>query len=589
MQKDRCKTVGAGASPAPRVPPDSASKPAQPRAGTSPAPTSITHVAVSRRTLKRAAAFFVFFIAVLLPRAAVCQEQAPRGRWEGEVAFPTRPIVLLVDFDRQQGWLSITGSRAFPVSGLKAEAGELRFDLPLGGETVSVRAKNAAEGISGEAVVGDVRGGFVLRRLAELPPPRSREEAWRQDLDVLLTRFLPYDRSYSDAARAELRRRVEAIKASLPRTSDAELLVQTARAVALGGNAHTRLYLVRNRTEVRRLPLRVWHFRDGFRVVRASAEYRELLGCRVEKTGAMKIDEAARMVSGIKPGNASWQRYMSAYTLTSPELLVGSRVAADAESIPFEFRCAGRAVRRAVAPLPLRKVSAPTESWWDLAPSAKRNESTPLSALPADKAPLYLRRPDVHYWFERLPERGLLYFQYNRSMEMPGGPSLSDFGRQLLAEAGREDVRALVVDLRFNTGGNLNLATPLMQGLQEKMKGKPVFVVTGRATFSAGISHVAQWKQWGAKIVGEEVGDELDMWAEGGNVELPNSKLTVHYSNGFHGYSRREYPERQPFFLDLGVETLKPDFPVETTWAEYADGRDPAMELIAKVLSGRVG
>ena len=35
---------------------------------------------------------------------------------------------------------------------------------------------------------------------------------------------------------------------------------------ALGGNAHTRLYLVRNRTEVRRLPLRVWHFRDGFRV-----------------------------------------------------------------------------------------------------------------------------------------------------------------------------------------------------------------------------------------------------------------------------------------------------------------------------------
>ncbi len=394
-----------------------------------------------RRTLKRAAAFFVFFVffvAALLPRAAVCQEQAPRGRWEGEMAFPTRPIVLLVDFDKQQGWLSITGSRAFALSGLKAEAGELRFDLPLGGETVSVRAKNAAEGISGEAVVGDVRGSFVLRRLAELPPPRSREEAWRQDLDVVLTRFLPYDRSFSDAARAELRRRVEAIKDALPRTSDAELLVQTARAVALGGNAHTRLYLVRNRTEVRRLPLRVWHFRDGFRVVRASAEYKELFGCRVEKIGAMKIDEAARSVGGIKPGNASWQRYMSSYTLTSPELLVGSRVAADAESIPFEFRCAARTVRRAVAPLPLRKVSAPTESWWDLAPSAKRNESTPLSALHADKAPLYLRRPDVHYWFERLPERGLLYFQYNRSMEMPGGPPLSDFGQQLLAEAGRE-------------------------------------------------------------------------------------------------------------------------------------------------------
>ena len=60
-----------------------------------------------------------------------------------------------------------------------------------------------------------------------------------------------------------------ALSHSMMLTSDAELLVQTARAVALGGNAHTRLYLVRNRTEVRRLPLRVWHFRDGYRVCAA--------------------------------------------------------------------------------------------------------------------------------------------------------------------------------------------------------------------------------------------------------------------------------------------------------------------------------
>ena len=128
--------------------------------------------------------------------------------------------------------------------------------------------------------------------------------------------------------------------------------------------------------------------------------------------------------------------------------------------------------------------------------------------------------------------------------------------------------------------GTLNLATPLMKSLQEKLAEKKVFVITGRATFSAGITHAAQWKQWGAKVVGEHVGDELDFWAEGGNVELPNSKLTVHYSNGFHGYSRREYPERKPYFLDLDVDTLAPDFPVETTWAEYLSGRDPAMELI---------
>jgi hypothetical protein len=143
-----------------------------------------------------------------------------------------------------------------------------------------------------------------------------------------------------------------------------------------------------------------------------------------------------------------------------------------------------------------------------------------------------------------------------------------------------------VVDLRFNTGGNLDLATPLMKNLQDKLTGKRVFVITGRATFSAGISHTAQWKQWGAKIVGEPVGDELDTWSEGGNVELPNSKLTVHYTNGFHGYSKREYPERKPYFLDLDVDTLEPDVRVEPTWTDYVSGRDPVMEWIEGQMPG---
>ena len=511
---------------------------------------------------------------------AVAQEPAPAGRWEGELELPRRPLVVLVDFDKKQGWLGLTGATAFPLALLESEAGEIRFELALGKETVRFRGVQEAEGLRGTATVEDLQGPFRLRRLPELPPVHSREEAWRQDLDVVLTRFLPYDRSFSDAAREELRQRIRRLQDSVARRSDAEMMVELARAVALSRNAHTRLYLVRNRTEVRRLPIRVWWFRDGLYVVRATEEHRPLLGCRVEKIGGMKADAAAERVRGIKAGNASWQRYMGSYMLTSSEILAGSRIVDQAEKIPFELRCAGKKTKRVLAPLPLQKSSASVEAWWDLSPFARRNESTPLSALDAEKAPLYLRKPDVHYWLAPLAQGRLLYFQYNRSQEMKNGPSLADFGRELLEAAGRSEVEALVVDLRFNTGGNLDLASPLMKSLQEKLAGKKVFVITGRATFSAGISHAAQWKQWGAKIVGEPVGDELDMWAEGGNVELPHSKLTVHYSNGFHGYSKREYPERKPYFLDLDVDTLEPDVRVEPAWADYASGRDPAMEQI---------
>lgn len=523
-----------------------------------------------------------FFILVT---AAMAHAATPEGLWEGEIQLPRRPIVVLVDFDTKQGWLGLTGSTAFPVSLPRSDGEEIHFELRLARETISFRAAKETEGLRGTATLEDLGGPFLLRRLAEPPPAHSREEAWRQDLDVVLTRFLPYDRSFSDAARAELRQRIQRLKASAAHKSDAEITVELARAVALSRNAHTRLYLVRNRTEVRRLPIRAWWFPDGLYVVRATEEHKQLLGCRIEKIGGMKAAAAAEKVRGIKAGNASWRRYMSSYLLTSSELLVGSKVVDQAERIPFELRCAGKKMKRTLTPLPLLKSSASVEAWWDLSPFAKRNESTPLSALAAEKAPLYLRKPDVHYWFEHLPEPRILYFQYNRSQEMKDGPSLADFGRDLLAAAGRSDVEALVVDLRFNTGGNLDLATPLMKSLHDKVAGKKVFVITGRATFSAGISHAAQWKQWGAKIVGEPVGDELDMWAEGGNVELPHSKLTVHYSNGFHGYSKREYPERKPYFLDLDVDTLEPDVRVEPTWTDYVSGRDPAMAWIEGEMS----
>lgn len=188
---------------------------------------------------------------------------------------------------------------------------------------------------------------------------------------------------------------------SVPLRSDPELVVEFARAIALGRTAHTRLYLVRNRTEVRRLPIRMWWFRDGLYVVRATEEYKDLLGCRVEKIGGMAIEAASEKVDGIKPGNSSWQRYMSTYLLTSPEILVGGRIVANAEKVSFELRRSGRAM-----------------------------------------------------------------------------------------------------------------------------------------------------------------------------------KLTVHYSNGSHGHSKREYPERRPYFLDLDVDTLASDLPVEPTWADYAAGSDPALELI---------
>jgi hypothetical protein len=116
-----------------------------------------------------------------------------------------------------------------------------------------------------------------------------------------------------------------------------------------------------------------------------------------------------------------------------------------------------------------------------------------------------------------------------------------------------------------------------------KQMNTRVYVMTGPATFSAGMSHAAQWKKWAnAKLVGEPIGDVLDYFAEGGNLLLPNSKLTVHYANAAHRYSDRDYPERKPYFYELVVGNLDPDMPIETTWKDYISGKDPVLDAIVR-------
>lgn len=355
--------------------------------------------------------------------------------------------------------------------------------------------------------------------------------------------------------------------------------------MAVSGNAHTRLYLIRNRTEVRRLPIRLWWFQDQLRVVRATAHASELLGCEILAIDGVDVAEATARTDGIKAGGASWRRYMSAYFLSSPDILFGAGVARSPDHVELTALCEGEAQKDIgldALPLPLQRGSV--EAWADLAPS-HQDPSVPFrSALTEERAPLYLQRPDDNYWFDRLPSSGL-YIQFNDAQEDPDGPSMADFTTQVLTEIGREPPPALVVDLRLNTGGNLQIGTPLMEGLAEA--GAPAFVRTSRSTFSAGLTHAVQLKQWlDATIVGEPAGDELDYWSEGGTFTLPNSGLIVRYSNGFHGYSMLEYPGRS-FFLDLNIETLAPDLPIEPSWDDYIAGRDPVLELVEAEVRGQ--
>jgi hypothetical protein len=411
---------------------------------------------------------------------------------------------------------------------------------------------------------------------------------WRQDLQVALDSFLVHDKSFSPAAAAMFRTRVANLRDSLAFKTTPQLLVGLARAVAGSGNAHTRLYLLRNRSVLRRYPVRLWWFTDGLYVVKTTPAYAALLGAKVEQLAGRTPAALRRLVDPLYAGGPGWKEYMSTYTLTSPEILQGLGVLGADEAVPLLVRTRqGQRLTQRLPPLPLTPSRQPLEAWWDLMPGHPGRGATWQSALPTDTAalPLYLRLPQQQYWRRYLPAAQLLYIQYNRAGNQPDAATVEAFGAQTLAALRVRPATKVVVDLRLNTGGNLQVAQAFFDqlGALARQQGARLYVITGGATFSAGLFHAAQLRQAGATVVGTPAGDALDFWAEGGNLTLPNSQLDLHYADRFHSYSPVAHPEWAPYlYLDLSVPDITPTAVAGLSSQAYLSGRDPALDAIVR-------
>ncbi len=523
----------------------------------------------------------ILLAAGLAGEAAAQQTPSPlEGSWEGEMKTPQWPQYLTLH-------VRAGGGSTLEISGSSLRADEAR----VAGDSVTMRIGEGAGALAigarlaGGRLVGSLRQGkdtlaFALRRVPHYPKPANRVEGWTQDIDALSTRFVELDRSFSPGERALFLERLADTRARLAELNDDEVVVRLASAIALAGNAHTRLYILRNATELRRLPIRLWWFSDGLYVVRATPEYRSLLGCRVDDVGGLVARLARDRVAPLFAGNPSWVDYKSVYSLTSPQVLHGLGMIPSADSVSLGVSGCGRA-RAVVRPLPLARRDGAVEAWWDLSPRHPGIDSAWVQVLSGGRGalPLYLRNPGRNYWFEYLPASGVLYFQYNRSQHA-ADENTSLFAERLLAAIGQHRPRAFVMDVRFNTGGNLTLAAELMKRLQERTRGIPRFVITGRATFSAGLTQVASWRTAGdVTVVGEPAGDDMDFWAEGGNLRLPSSGFKAHFANAQHSYSPAPCPADTPCY-DLSSPPVAPDVPVAPSWADYVARRDPAMDAI---------
>lgn len=367
---------------------------------------------------------------------------------------------------------------------------------------------------------------------------------WRADL-AFLAAELPkrHPAPFHQTTEAAFDAAIDELATALPGLSDDQRLVGLARIVALVADGHTQLDLGRYGRKLV-YPLTFYWFPDGVFVIDAAEPYRWAIGARVITVGERSIDEATAALSSTVGWQADgFRRAQVAWRLAWPQFVRGTGLApADGPARYGVVDASGATRELIVEPMV-----------WRIKPPAP------------DTVPLYRQRPSAFYWSRYLPTERALYVQYNTCYEA-NDLSFAAFTDAVTRTLDSEPVDRLIVDLRWNGGGNSEIINPLLAAITARptLRGR-VFALIGRHTFSSALMNAIDLDQVGALLVGEPAGSPAAHYGEVDHVDLPARGLSLHYST--RRFEAPGYPG----------PALAPEVAVELSSADYLAGRDPVL------------
>lgn len=445
-------------------------------------------------------------------------------------------------------------------------------------------------GLSG-AVVGYSFWRFAAHvPEADYPEPKDVTEARLQDVDYL--RLLPQvDKSFSDEEVAALNAHIDSLEARVATLSDERFIMEIAAAAAITENGHTGVSTRFLLDAMNSLPVRFFLFGDGLFIVRTRAEREDLIGMKVASYAGVSPDD---LFAGLEPyhgGNLADLRFNSARFFAAPSALHAIGLIPDPDSVALELVDAdgGQVTVTLEAEKKRTEILPLWRSVQSLEHESEVKSGNAWRFLPeaSTQATWYGRNPDQVLWTDTLPQGGV----YWRMRDVFGDEDVTaqDWLEAEAAKLREDPADFLVLDLRTNLGGNYIQAVGVMNELPELVTDDGrIYVLTDGATFSAGIVSAAIALAAGgekAVMVGENMGDFGQFWAEGGGpMVLPNSKAPIYVSTGYHdwengceSFARCFWPN---VFYGVAAGPLEVDIHAPLTFSDYIKGVDTGIEAI---------
>jgi hypothetical protein len=436
---------------------------------------------------------------------------------------------------------------------------------------------------------------FAALSCTVLPAQAATVEQWRRDIDQIVENVSAiHPRPWAEIGRMSFLRRAEALKAQLPSLTEEQRVSRTMQLVALIGDRSTSLE-PDNPTFNQWYPVRFYQFGDRYYITAAHRSVADLAGAEVLEIGGAPAAQAAAVARSLLASNGDMDRMERIYALHNSGLMRGAGVA-DAEArLHVRVRLpSGRVTERVLAPSatenPLYANSGGSPFIWaDLSElygtplgthddwtTAIGGASSMSFRSPDETRPPFVGHRRVFY-ARNLPRQEAYYVQLNY-MSNSAQETFEDFFRRVMQEVDAARPRRLIIDVRFNAGGDGSKGLMMAHEIVRRGPDTPwreLYVLVGRRTGGAAIAAIDAFvRNTPTTLVGEATGGQYNTISDSRTFLFADTHIRLNVAATTSQFSESS---------DLS-ETIVPDVPAAWSFAEWSAGRDPAVDAI---LAGR--
>lgn len=355
---------------------------------------------------------------------------------------------------------------------------------------------------------------------------------------------------YDKISKAEFEKKVAMIASKIDTLNYETFMVELFKLNVSIGDEHTR---IEPRFRLA-LPIKFEMFDDGIFVTSIDPQKSACLLSKLTAINGHPIDEINRKFKEvIKDDNKSYFEIYRQQLLNNPSFLKGLGILASDESAVFTLQNSSQETLRIT-------LNAVDKDSLKLAMSSQYETMLPYKA------------GDKDYWYEYDAAGKTIYFNFVHCIEDDNHP-FPQFNEELFSKIKDAQPNKIIIDLRFNSGGNSGVLTPFIDSIKHSYLNRKghFFVLIGKSTFSSSLMNAIELKRnTNAVLVGQMTSGNINHYGEVRGFRLPNTKIVIGYSTMYWENWKGK------------KGALMPDIAITYKSRNFINNKDEALEYIYK-------